>query len=98
VVAANAADGGAGAAGDNGGNGEGGGLFNDTGATTTVLTSAIVGNQADGGDAGAGGSDGQGVGGGVYNLGTFDLDAASIVLGNHASTSDDNVFGPITPL
>jgi hypothetical protein len=58
----------------------------------------IVGNRSDGGDAGAGGSDGQGVGGGVYNLGTFDLDVASIIVGNHASTSDDNVFGPITHL
>jgi hypothetical protein len=98
VVAANVADGGAGAPGGNGGNGEGGGLFNDKGATSTILTSAIVENKADGGDAGAGGSDGQGVGGGVYNLGTFDLDAASVIHDNHASTSDDDVHGPITLL
>jgi hypothetical protein len=58
----------------------------------------ITGNQANGGEGGAGGSDGQGVGGGVYNLGTFDLDAASIIIGNHASTSNDNIFGPVTPV
>jgi hypothetical protein len=58
----------------------------------------IVGNEADGGNAGAGGSTGQGIGGGVYNLGTFFLDAASIIFGNDASTSNDNVFGPITPI
>jgi hypothetical protein len=38
------------------------------------------------------------VGGGVFNLGTFFLDAVSIILGNDASTSNDNVFGPITPI
>jgi hypothetical protein len=98
VVAANSAEGGAGAPGGDGGNGEGGGLFNDTGATTTVRTSAIVANQAEGGDAGAGGSDGKGIGGGVYNLGVFKLDAVSVINNNHASNSHDDVFGPITPL
>ena len=63
-----------------------------------VLTSVIAGNQADGGAADAGGSTGQGVGGGVYNLGAFDLDAASLIVLNDASTSNDNVFGPITPI
>jgi hypothetical protein len=94
----NAAQGGISASGGNGGNGFGGGIFNDDGATDTVLSSVIAGNQADGGAAGAGGSAGQGIGGGVYNLGTFFLDAASIILGNDASTSNDNVFGPITPI
>jgi hypothetical protein len=98
AVLANAAAGGAGTSGGAGGNGQGGGLFIDAGATATVLHSILVRNRAEGGAAGAEGSDGQGVGGGVYNLGTFDLDAASIVIGNDASTSDDNVFGPITPL
>jgi hypothetical protein len=98
MVAANLAEGGTGAPGANGGNGYGGGVFNDMGATTTVLTSVITLNQADGGEGGAGGSDGQGVGGGVYNLGTFYLDAASVIIGNHTSTSNDNIFGPITPV
>jgi hypothetical protein len=38
------------------------------------------------------------VGGGVYNLGMFFLDAASVIRRNHASTSDDDIFGSITPL
>jgi hypothetical protein len=94
----NAAQGGAGASGSTGGNGQGGGLFFDGGTTATVGASVIIGNLADGGAAGTGGSAGQGMGGGVYNLGTFFLDTASIILGNHAATSNDNVFGPITPL
>jgi hypothetical protein len=97
-VAANAAEGGTGASGGNGGNGFGGGLFIDAGTTGTVLSSVIAGNKAEGGAAGNGGSSGQGVGGGVYNVGTFDLDAASVIHGNHACTSNDNVFGPITPI
>jgi hypothetical protein len=102
IIVANDTVGGSGASGGNGGNGEGGGIFNDkrgqAGATTTVLSSVIAGNEADGGAAGAGGSAGQGVGGGVFNIGTFFLDAVSIILGNDASTSNDNVFGPITPI
>jgi hypothetical protein len=98
TITANSADGGAGASGGNGGNGFGGGLFIDAGTTATVLSSVIVANQANGGAAGAGGSAGQGIGGGVYNLGTFLLDAASIIRRNHASTSNDDVFGPITPI
>jgi hypothetical protein len=94
----NTAQGGAGASGGNGGNGFGGGLFIDAGASDTVLSSVITNNQADGGAAGTGGSAGQGIGGGVYNLGTFDLDAASVIHHNHASTSNDDVFGPITPI
>jgi hypothetical protein len=97
-VTENEADGGTGASGGNGGNGFGGGVFIDAGASARVITSLIIGNQADGGAAGTGGSAGQGVGGGVFNLGTFFLDAASILLGNDASTSNDNVFGPITPI
>jgi hypothetical protein len=95
AATANAADGGAGASGGNGGNGDGGGLFIDANATATVLTSVIAGNLAEGG---AGSTAGQGVGGGVYNLGTFYLDSASIIAGNHASTSNDNVYGTITPI
>ena len=42
----------------------------------------------DGGEVAA---DGEGVGGGVYNLGLFDLDD-TLIFGNLASTSDDDVF------
>ena len=57
-------------------------------------------SEQDGGSgaAGTGGNAGLGIGGGIYNLGTFDLDAASAIHGNHASASDDNIFGPITPI
>ena len=34
------------------------------------------------------------IGGGIYNLGTFFLDALTIVRFNHASTSNDDIFGP----
>jgi hypothetical protein len=87
-VDANEARGGAG-----GGNGFGGGVYISAGAVFSLKGSTILFNVADGGE----GPVGQGVGGGVYNLGTFDLDAASIVKHNHASTSNDNIFGPITP-
>jgi len=33
-----------------------------------------------------------------YNLGTFDLDVASIIAANDDATSNNNVFGPITPI
>jgi hypothetical protein len=98
TIMANEVLGGSGGSGGNGGNGFGGGLFIDAGTTITVLSSVIAGNEADGGAAGTGASAGQGIGGGVFNLGTFFLDAASIIFGNEASTSDDNVFGPITPI
>jgi hypothetical protein len=92
-ILANAASGGAGANGGNGGQALGGGIFNDRGATATVMASLISANLADGGPAGSGGSTGQGIGGGIYNLGTFSLDTLSVVLGNYASTSNDNKFG-----
>jgi probable HAF family extracellular repeat protein len=41
---------------------------------------------------------GQGVGGGMQDQGTFDLDAASFVVGNLASTSNDTVYGSFTPI
>ena len=50
-------------------------------------------NTARGGDGDNGGTDGLGVGGGAYNLGTFLLDAATIIARNRASTSNDDGFG-----
>jgi hypothetical protein len=32
------------------------------------------------------------VGGGVYNLGAFAFDASTMIKGNHASTSNDDIF------
>ena len=57
------------------------------------MASVLSANLAQCGPAGSGGSAGQGIGGGIDNLGTFSLDTLSLVLGNHASTSNDNKFG-----
>jgi hypothetical protein len=106
----NQAVGGAGGAGANGGNGFGGGLFNDgpsiwpvnagTPAALTVTGGTVSGNQATGGAAGSGGSAGQGVGGGAYFAtgGAVCLDAFTVanLLGNTASTSNNDVFGSFT--
>ncbi len=112
LVFANLARGGAGGAGGNGGDGLGGGIFNgNTTATGALITTDpfpildldntdVIGNQAIGGAAGSGGSAGSGIGGGLYNqIGAVaEVDAASTISGNHASTSNDNVFGVITPI
>ncbi len=73
----------------NGVNALGGGIYND--GSFTLTQSNVNANRAigDGGD---------GVGGGIYNVGTFETDKMSNVHGNKASTSDNNVFGALTPL
>jgi hypothetical protein len=76
-----------------GGNGFGGGAFNDTTSTLALSTSLVTRNQALGGSGGSGGSPGTGVGGGAYNLGRLALDAVSLVIGNFASTSNNDIFG-----
>jgi hypothetical protein len=98
----NRAQGGAGAAGGNGGNGQGGGIFDDGaspyGAPDLTLQGCrIVSNQADGAAGGEGATAGQGTGGGVYITagGTARADAATVVARNHASTSDDDIFGDL---
>ena len=91
----NRATGGTGAAGGNGGDAQGGGIHNGAGSTFTLLRSTVVNNRADGGAAGSGGSAGLGQGGGIANLGTLCVDLATNITGNHASTSDDDVFGVI---
>jgi len=82
----------------NGGPGQGGGVFNagpspDGTSSLTLRSSDIVDNAASGGAAGIGGSDGQGVGGGVYNAGGTVRIHETEINHNHASTSDDDVFG-----
>jgi hypothetical protein len=94
----NSATGGTGGSAAAGGNGEGGGLFVGVDATATLMSTDVVTNMANGGAAGSGGTAGQGIGGGVYNQGTLDVDALSIIMANLASTSNDNVFGTITPI
>jgi uncharacterized protein (TIGR03118 family) len=81
------------AIGGDGGNGYGGGVYNDATASLRLEKSTITNNHANGGDRGEGGSDGEGIGG-VYNLGSFDFDALTLIFGNHASTSHDDVFDP----
>jgi hypothetical protein len=73
----------------------GGGLFNGLGTsdvvpTATLSNTNITANQADGGTAGAG------IGGGIYTTGTVDVHNV-VVAGNKASTSNDDVFGVLTP-
>jgi hypothetical protein len=89
TLADNLAQGGA------GGSGLGGGVYNgpasthplNTGAESALVVqdSHLVHNVAQGGDGG------EGIGGGVYNLGLFDLDD-TLIFGNLASTSDNDVF------
>ena len=79
-----------------GGDGFGGGLY--TGGNTSIAATIIAGNHANGGDGGAGGSDGEGIGGGVYAVyaqGAFELVNLTLIRNNHASTSDDDIFGLI---
>jgi hypothetical protein len=96
VINTNLAVGGAGGVGANGGSGFGGGVF--VGATEGSITpslavrdSTINANNADGGAGLGGGSNGSGVGGGVYDLGDFST-IATVINGNHASTSNDDTF------
>jgi hypothetical protein len=94
LVADNLAHGADGSAG-NGGNGLGGGIFVDAHAALTLLGSTVSGNTADGGTGASGFSDGQGIGGGLYLApgATTCADLLTAVFGNHASTSNDDVFG-----
>jgi hypothetical protein len=100
TLSGNPAPGGAGGSGVNGGDGFGEGVYNDGQSSLTVTGSTVTGNTATGGAAGSGGSAGQGVGGGAYFAagGKVFLDAYTLahVTKNHASTSDDDLFGAFT--
>ena len=94
-------DGGSSGTGGVGGNGLGGGILNAgpniydglPGATLSLSGGLVVANAAVGGAGGNGASAGQGLGGGLYlsSGGTVTL-TETIVLGNVASTSDDNIY------
>jgi hypothetical protein len=99
AVTNNLATGGAGCDGGSGGDGQGGGIFED-GNVQSMLTltgDTIDRNHAIGGAAGLGGSIGEGVGGGLYLTpgGVACADALTAILANHATTSDDDVFGVV---
>jgi hypothetical protein len=77
--------------GSGGGNGLGGGVYID-GTTATFTDTMIVSNTANGGSGG-----GQGIGGGLYiNSGAVSLKGKTKVVGNHASTSNNDIFGNYT--
>jgi hypothetical protein len=106
LVAGNLARGGDGGLGGNGGlggdsgTGMGGGVYKDAGSAMTVTHSSIIFNLAVGGKGQGAGRDGQGIGGGVYfaDGGMVCLDSYTVkhIVKNHASTSDDNIFGSYT--
>ena len=83
--------------GEGGGEGEGGGIWQDELSTLTLLGATVDHNRALGGAAGLGGSDGEGEGGGLYLTegGTACADLVTDITHNHASTSDDDVFGDL---
>jgi hypothetical protein len=99
TISYNLAIGAAGANGGNGGDGLGGGFYNA--GTANLTESTFTHNLAIGGEAGSGGATGLGEGGGLYLApgGTARLDSFTQfhVTDNHASTSDDDIFGTFTP-
>ena len=64
--------------------GLGGGIYNDVTSSLSFSTSHVTRNIAAGSP---------GIGGGVYNLGTFSFDSKTMITGNLASTSGNNI-GP----
>src|SRR5262249_55625796 len=104
AVSDNQAHGGEGVAGG-AGNELGGGIYTDGGtgfgvSALTVTGSTINFNEAIGGKGDHGGNDGQGIGGGIYLAagGSVCLDAFTVAHAkhNHASTSNDDIFGDYT--
>jgi hypothetical protein len=91
----NRAIGGDGGSGGNGGNGLGGGIYVDALSSLTLLGVTVELNHANGGEGDDGGSDGQGIGGGVYLTpgATACANLLTAIFGNHATTSNDDVFG-----
>jgi hypothetical protein len=100
LLTGNQAVGGAGGSGADGGNGFGGGVYNDGQSSLTVTGSTVAANAATGGTAGGGGSAGLGEGGGLYlaagGVACLDAFTRAHVTHNHASTSDDDIFGTFT--
>ena len=91
--------------GGNGGNGFGGGIYVANNALLALIDAAIggflAGNSAIGGSAGSGGffgtngTNGQGVGGGLYLTSAGSTKHNTTVSFNFASTSDNDIHGPI---
>src|SRR5262249_43486958 len=109
MVSDNLALGGAGGVRGNGGNAFGGGIFNGNlppaGGTADRIVylygPRVPGSEPAGGAAGwRGGPAGLGQGGGLYNQpgATAFADMFTLISGNTASTSDDDIFGIVTPI
>lgn len=82
--------------GRSGSNGQGGGIYNGnqfagTNPVVTMTQTRVVANRA------TGGIRGQGIGGGIYTVGTFNF-TGGLLRGNHASTSEKDLFGILTPV
>ncbi|HYV38837.1 MAG TPA: hypothetical protein VE988_24350 [Gemmataceae bacterium] len=94
VVTGNQAVGGVGGSHADGGDGLGGGIYVGPTASADITHSLITLNQATGGHKGSGPgtSNGHGIGGGVYSDGIFTDDLLTILAGNFASTSNNNIF------
>jgi hypothetical protein len=93
----NVAQGGTAGSSAQGGDGLGGGLYAASG--TVVLEAVLaIGNQAQGGVDGQGNTTGNGLGGGVYvdPRASATADLQTLIAGNQASKSNNDVWGTIT--
>jgi hypothetical protein len=93
----NRAVGGEGESGGNGGEGLGGGVYEDALSTLTLKGARVKHNRAIGGEGDEGGSAGLGIGGGLYLApgAVACADVLTVIAHNHATTSDDDVFGTL---
>lgn len=73
----------------NGGDGLGGGAYNEPLSAIMLDHSSVTDNHANAGD----GYNSEGIGGGIYFLGLFEPDVFSMISQNHASTSNNDIFG-----
>jgi hypothetical protein len=96
-IVGNTVQGGTAGSGAVGGDSLGGGLFVGSG-TATLKGVLVVGNQAQGGAEGQGTTTGQGLGGGVYvdPSASVTADMQTLIVGNQASKSNNDVWGIIT--
>jgi hypothetical protein len=94
VLSGNQAVGGQGGTGGNGADGLGGGIYIDASSNLTVRATTSNKNTATGG---GGAIPGQGIGGGIYlapgSSACLDAFTVANTRRNHASTSDDDIFG-----
>jgi probable HAF family extracellular repeat protein len=75
--------------------GLGGGMASGMFSLSTVGYAILADNQAVGGAAGRDGTSGEGVGGGTYSAAGSVCARHTRITGNHASTSNDDVFGDL---